>query len=61
MEIIRTHNRHGVLRTEIPLDPRVAEAPSHGVPVVHYARSRAANAYIQLTDELRKRLARQRR
>jgi len=61
VEIIRTHNRHGVLRTEIPLDPRVAEAPSHGVPVVHYARSRAANAYIQLTDELRKRLARQRR
>jgi chromosome partitioning protein len=58
VDIIRTHNRHGVLRTEIPLDPRVAEAPSHGVPVVHYARSRAADAYVRLTDELRKRLAR---
>jgi chromosome partitioning protein len=61
VEIIRTHNRHGVLRTEIPLDPRVAEAPSHGVPVVRYARSRGAAAYVQLTDELRKRLARRRR
>jgi len=61
VEIIRTHNRHGVLRTEIPLDPRVAEAPSHGVPIVHYARSRAASAYIQLTDELRTRLARRKR
>jgi chromosome partitioning protein len=61
VDIIRTHNRQGVLRTEIPLDPRVAEAPSHGIPVVHYARSRAADAYIQLTDELRKRLARRQR
>jgi len=58
VEIIRTHNRHGVLRTEIPLDPRVAEAPSHGIPVVRYTRSRAAEAYVRLTDELRRRLAR---
>ncbi len=58
VEIIRTHNRHGVLRTEIPLDPRVAEAPSHGVPVVRYTRSRAADAYVRLADELRQRLAR---
>ncbi len=34
VDIIRTHNRKGVLRTEIPLDPRAAEAPSHGIPVV---------------------------
>ena len=58
VEIIRTHNRHGVLRTEIPLDPRVAEAPSHGVPVVRYTRSRAADAYVRLAEELRQRLAR---
>jgi chromosome partitioning protein len=58
VDIIRTHHRHGVLRTEIPLDPRVAEAPSHGVPVVRYTRSRAADAYVRLTDELRQRLAR---
>src|SRR4051812_32981178 len=58
VDIIRTHNRHGVLRTEIPLDPRVAEAPSHGIPAVRYTRSRAANGYIELAEELRKRLAR---
>jgi chromosome partitioning protein len=57
-DIIRTHNRRGVLRTEIPLDPRAAEAPSHGIPLIRYTRSRAAHAYTQLTEELRKRLAR---
>lgn len=58
VDIIRTHNRAGVLRTEIPLDPRVAEAPSHGVPVVSYARSRAGDAYERLTTELVRRLRR---
>jgi chromosome partitioning protein len=57
VEIIRVHNRRGVLRTEIPQDPRVAEAPSHGVPLIDYApRSPAAAAYEQLTTELVKRL-----
>ena len=32
VDIIRMHNRRGVFQTEIPQDPRVAEAPSHGVP-----------------------------
>jgi chromosome partitioning protein len=58
VDIIRTHNRHGVLRTEIPLDPRVAEAPSHGIPVVDYTRSRAAEAYVKLATELTRRLSR---
>jgi chromosome partitioning protein len=61
IDIIRTHNRPGVLRTEIPLDPRAAEAPSHGIPLVRYARSRAAHAYSELTEELRKRLGRRAR
>jgi len=61
IDIIRTHNRAGVLRTEIPLDPRAAEAPSHGVPVVRYTRTRAASAYVALALELRKRLARRAR
>jgi chromosome partitioning protein len=57
VDIIRTHNRRGVLRTEIPLDPRVSEAPSHGVPVVRYApRSRAAVAYERFVTELLQRL-----
>lgn len=59
VDIIRMHNRRGVYRTEIPEDPRVAEAPSHGVPLVRYARSRAARAYETLTREvLRRRRAR---
>jgi chromosome partitioning protein len=58
VDIIRVHNRRGVLRTEIPVDPRAAEAPSHGVPLVMYARSRASRAYQRLTSELLKRTAR---
>lgn len=52
VDIIRMHNRRGVLRTEIPRDPRAAEAPSHGVPLTLYSRSRAARAYEQLTSEI---------
>ena len=58
VDIIRTHNRKGVLRTEIPVEPRAAEAPSHGIPVVAYARSRAGAAYAQLTTELLRRIGR---
>ena len=57
IKILRTHNRRGVLRTEIPEDPRAAEAPSHGVPLVRYGRSKAAVAYRQLTRELITRVA----
>jgi chromosome partitioning protein len=57
VDIIRAHNRRGVFRTEIPQDPRAAEAPSHGVPLVAYAPSaRASIAYEQFTAELLKRL-----
>ena len=52
VNIIRVHNPRGVFRTEIPEDPRAAEAPSHGVPLVGYARSKAARAYHQLAREL---------
>ena len=58
VQIIRAHNRHGVFRTEIPEDPRAAEAPSHGTPLVAYARSKAARAYADLTRELIARLKR---
>jgi chromosome partitioning protein len=58
VDIIRVHDQRGVFRTEIPEDPRAAEAPSHGVPVVAYARSRAAKAYVALTEELVARLPR---
>jgi chromosome partitioning protein len=57
IRILREHNRRGVFRTEIPEDPRAAEAPSYGVPLVCYGRSKAAVAYRQLTRELIKRVA----
>ena len=57
VDIIRLHNRRGVFRTEIPQDPRAAEAPSHGLPLVDYAAaSRASAAYRRLTAEILKRL-----
>lgn len=56
VDIIRVHNGSGVFRTEVPQDPRVAEAPSHGIPLVAYApRSRASAAYEAITTELLKR------
>jgi chromosome partitioning protein len=57
IEIIRVHNREGVFTTEIPQDPRVAEAPSHGLPLTAYApQAPASKAYRQLTGEIVQRL-----
>jgi chromosome partitioning protein len=62
IDIIRRHNRRGVFATEIPQDPRVAESPSHGLPVIAYApRTRGSRAYQQLTRELTKRMTRRSR
>jgi len=58
VDIIRVHNRRGVFRTEIPDDPRASEAPSHGMPLMLYARSKAAQAYKRLTSELLQRIER---
>ena len=42
-----------VLQTLIPRNVRLAEAPSHGKPVVYYdPRSRGAESYLQLTQEV---------
>jgi chromosome partitioning protein len=42
-----------VCRTVIPRNVRLGEAPSHGMPAVLYdVRSRGAEAYLALTDEL---------
>jgi len=58
VDIIRVHNSEGVFRSEIPRDPRVTEAPSHGQPLVRYApKSRAAVAYRRLTSEILHRLS----
>jgi chromosome partitioning protein len=58
VDMIRMHNRRGVFQAEIPQDPRVAEAPSHGTPVVLYSRSRASVAYGALVGELERRITR---
>lgn len=57
VEMIRVYNRRGVFRTEIPEDPRAAEAPSHGIPLVDFARTRAATAYTTFTRELLSRVS----
>jgi len=60
VDIIRVHNRRGVYRTEIPEDPRAGEAPSHGIPLVRYARSRGALAYERFAEEFLRRVRRRR-
>jgi chromosome partitioning protein len=57
VHIIRAHNPRGVFKTEIPEDPRAAEAPSHGTPLVcGCTRTRAAHAYVALARELLERI-----
>ena len=56
IKMVRAHNRRGVFTTVILDDPLAAEAPSHGLPVVTYKRSRAAAAYHRFASELLRRL-----
>ena len=52
------HFDDAVYRTVIPRNVRLAEAPSHGAPVLAYDRpSRGAVAYLALAAELRRRHA----
>ena len=42
-----------VFETVIPRNVRLAEAPSHGKPIIHYdPRSRGAESYLQLAQEV---------
>lgn len=51
-----THFGDRVYRTVIPRNIRLAEAPSHGLPVLAYDRlSRGAVAYLAMAAELRRR------
>ncbi|MEJ2308356.1 MAG: ParA family protein [Gammaproteobacteria bacterium] len=51
-----SHFGDRVYRTVIPRNVRVAEAPSHGLPVIAYDRhSRGAAAYAVLAEEMLKR------
>lgn len=54
-EIIKFFNKK-VYLTTIPRNIRLAEAPSHGLPVALYdANSRGAEAYLSLAEEILKR------
>jgi len=50
---LHEHFGDRVYRTVIPRNIRLAEAPSHGIPVMHYDRySRGARAYMALAGEM---------
>ncbi len=52
-EDVRQHFSDRVLKTVIPRNVRLSEAPSHGKSIIQYdASATGAKAYIQLTKEL---------
>jgi len=53
---LQTHFGELLYRTAIPRNIRLAEAPSHGLPITHYAKtSRGAIAYLAMAGELLRR------
>ncbi|MEJ2465871.1 MAG: ParA family protein [Candidatus Thiodiazotropha sp.] len=51
-----SHFKDAVFNTIIPRNVRVAEAPSHGIPILMYDKtSRGATAYLALASELLRR------
>ena len=55
---IERHFADQVYQTIVPRNVRLAEAPSHGMPVLHYdIKSRGARAYLSLARELLERAA----
>ena len=56
-EEVRRHFPGKVFTNVIPRNVRLAEAPSHGIPVQNYDRSsRGAKAYQQLAEEVKEKL-----
>ena len=54
---VRRHFPGKVLAAVIPRNIRLAEAPSHGIPVTHYDRSsRGAKAYKEMAEEIKNKL-----
>jgi chromosome partitioning protein len=50
---VRTHFGAAVFKTVVPRNVRLAEAPSHGRPILQYdIKSRGAEAYLALAREL---------
>ena len=54
---VRRHFPGKVLSTVVPRNVRLAEAPSHGIPVTVYDRaSRGSKAYKQIAEEIKNKL-----
>ena len=54
---VRRHFPGKVLSAVIPRNIRLAEAPSHGIPVTHYDKhSRGAKAYSAMAEEIKAKL-----
>ena len=52
VEAVQTYFEEKVYPTVIPRNVRLAEAPSHGMPVIQYdPRSRGAQAYMEFAEE----------
>jgi chromosome partitioning protein len=57
-EEIRSHFAEKVFETVVPRNIRLAEAPSHGLPIFQYdIKSRGAEAYLALAREVLRRAA----
>lgn len=53
---VKNHLKQNVYKTIIPRNIRLAEAPSHGIPITLYdPKSSGAESYMQLADEVIKR------
>ena len=54
---VRRHFPGKVLSAVVPRNVRLAEAPSHGIPVTHYDKSsRGAKAYKEMAEEIKAKL-----
>ena len=54
---VRRHFPGKVFAEVIPRNVRLAEAPSHGIPVTHYDRSsRGSRAYLAMAEEIKAKL-----
>jgi len=52
VEEVKKYFKEKVYTTVIPRNVRLAEAPSHGMPVIQYdPRSRGAQAYMEFAEE----------
>ena len=53
VENVKENLNHNIYKTIIPRNVRLAEAPSHGLPInIYDSKSAGADGYRQLADEV---------